>query len=723
LNGDSNLSGYYPKGPPRGKGPVGGFRPGTVRSVAVTAPFGSAAYDPEAAELLVWPAPGIARVFGLRFADIFGSFGIARERGRVEQNDGNTCLVGGFFAIDVEGLEDIDADVELRLTVNREAADSLLVGYDANGTPENLRRVAVPGPERWTRVTVRLERARFAGRGPRGTDLLLGAPGADFTGTNGDPDKIVLAAIELKPVGDIAPEARNAHLDLVVRDEHGEPTAARVGIYDAGGREVLPGLDGVPIGRYGEDVRHVALRSISALESTPEGPREAWPVANRWVMYVDGHWGGDVAAGTYDLVLMKGPEYRWVTRRIAVAPGTTHREEVRMQRWIDLPATGWRSGDAHIHLARNTAKDDAILKVANAEDVHVANLLRMGNLTQVAYEQGTFGAQGWAHEGAHHLASGQEDPRTGRRGHTLHLNVAEPVRDPDRYFLYHETFERLRADGAITGYAHAGTTWFDELAGLALDIPFGLVDLIEVAQAGLRTDPWYDFLNLGYRITPVAGSDWPYINTVGTVRSYVHVGEARTMPGWFEGLRAGRTFVTNGPLLRLDVGEAGMGDQIDAKPGTQLRVQARADLSPDRGPLERFELVVHGDVVATGELEQDGASARLEHRLAVTGGMWFAVRAFGSERSFAHSAPVYVPVNEGTWRVDAAETIVGRMRASMDRLISSEPDVWAEDLEPWDTEETYASTWARLLPELAQRVAGANRRYEDLLERIARSLT
>lgn len=690
--------------------------------MAVTAPFGPAAYDPEAAESLVWTMPGVARVFGLRFADVFGSFGIARERGRVEQVDGRPCLVGGFFAIDIEEPEDIDTDVELTLTLDREAADSVLVGYDANGTPENLRRVAVPAGEgRWARVTVRLDRARFAGRGPRGTDLLLGAPGADFTGHAGDAKKIVVAAIEVTPVGDVVAEVRDAHLALTVLDEHGEPTAVRVGIYDAGGREVLPGDDAVPIGRYGEDVRHVALRSISAEESTPEGPREAWPMANRWVMYVDGRWGADIAAGTYDLVLMKGPEYRWERRRISIAPGAAHREEVRMQRWTDLPAAGWRSGDAHVHLARDGGNDDAILKVASAEDVHVANLLRMGNLTEVAYEQDAFGPDGWAHGGEHHLASGQEDPRTGRRGHTLHLNVAEPVRDPDRYFLYHETFERLRAGGAITGYAHAGTAWFDELAGLALDVPFGLVDLIEVAQAGLRTDPWYDFLNLGYRITPVAGSDWPYINAVGTVRSYVHVGEAPTIPGWFEGLRAGRTFVTDGPLLTLEVGGAGMGAEIAASPGTELTVRARADLGPDRGALDRLELVMQGDVVATGESGAGGTAATLEHRLVVAGGTWLAVRAYGVERTFAHSAPVYVPVDGATWRADAAEAIVGRMRASMDRMMSSEPDVWAEDLEPWDTEGSYASTWARLLPELAQRVAEANRRYDDLLARIARS--
>ena len=46
----------------------------------------------------------------------------------------------------------------------------------------------------------------------------------------------------------------------------------------------------------------------------------------------------------------------------------------------------------------------------------------------------------------------------------------------------------------MSGYAHVGSDWFGESAGLALDVPFGIVDVVEVLQAyRLRIHPWYDF--------------------------------------------------------------------------------------------------------------------------------------------------------------------------------------------------------------------------------------
>jgi hypothetical protein len=675
-------------------------------------------YDPEQAHDVPWSEPGVGRVVGLRFADAFGSFALAREPGRVETIDGRRCLVGGFFAVDVEGLHDIDGQVDLTLVLDRETSDAVLVGYDANVESENLRSVTVPaGASRWAEVTVRLERARFAGRGPRGTDLLLGAPGADFGDHAGDATRIAVASLRVRPAGEVAPAPTDARLELRFLDEGGVPTAARIGVYAADGREVLPGGDAVPIRRYGETVRQFALRSISAEESGP-GEREAWPHPNRWAMYVDGTWSADVAAGTYEIVAAKGPEYRWSRVRVDVPPGAAVREDIRLTRWSDLPSEGWRSGDAHIHLPRDTADDPAVLAVADAEDIGVANLLQMGNLSITAFGQPAFGPAGRAAAHGRHLVSGQEDPRTGRRGHTLHLDVAQAVRDPARYFLYHETLERLREGGAITGYAHAGTGWFDELAGLALDVPFGLVDLIEVAQAGLRTDPWYDFLNLGYRLTPVAGSDWPYINAVGTVRSYVNTGDDEGPDGWFAGLRAGRTFVTDGPLLSLTVDGAGMGDALAAAPGDDLTVRATARLNPDIDVLDRMELVVQGDVAITAPREQGRDAIELEHTLPVTRGTWVAVRAFGVGRGFAHSAPVYVPVADGTWRADVAERIVARMKAALARLLSEDFDVWTEELEPWDTHAVYRDTWLRLLPELEARAERASRRYDELLARI-----
>jgi hypothetical protein len=150
--------------------------------------------------------------------------------------------------------------------------------------------------------------------------------------------------------------------------------------------------------------------------------------------------------------------------------------------------------------------------------------------------------------------------------------------------LYHETFERLR----VGGRPPATRTW---TAGgslttrAALDVPFGLVDLVEVLQAGtLHTAQWYDFLNLGYRLVPIAGSDWPYIDMVGSVRNMVHVEGGLTPDRWFEALRAGRTFVTSGPMLTLRVGEAD--GTRSGRPGD--RGPRTATQSPDLGPIERL---------------------------------------------------------------------------------------------------------------------------------------
>lgn len=89
----------------------------------------------------------------------------------------------------------------------------------------------------------------------------------------------------------------------------------------------------------------------------------------------------------------------------------------------------------------------------------------MGNVGAQYFAQPGYGPNARVSRDDYNLVSGQEDPRTGRRGHTLHLNIAERARDLDRYFLYHELFARLRAGGSVSGYAHVGSDWFGERSG------------------------------------------------------------------------------------------------------------------------------------------------------------------------------------------------------------------------------------------------------------------
>ncbi|MFM7784171.1 MAG: CehA/McbA family metallohydrolase, partial [Gammaproteobacteria bacterium] len=247
----------------------------------------------------------------------------------------------------------------------------------------------------------------------------------------------------------------------------------------------------------------------------------AWTNPGRFVFYVDGSYSAAVPAGDYELFVWKGPEYRLGKRRIRLAPGSTHLEELRLERWLDLPAAGWYSGDAHIHIGRAGPGANArVLAYTRAEDIHVANLLQMGTVASADnFAQYAFGPAGLHVDGTHALVPGQESPRSSHRGHTIGLNARNLAWSREGYFVYDRAAERIRAEGGLYGYAHVALDTFNLRYGLAIDVPLGIVDFLEVLQMGLLDTRYlYDFLNLGFRVLPAAGSDYPYIDIAGTER-------------------------------------------------------------------------------------------------------------------------------------------------------------------------------------------------------------
>ena len=264
---------------------------------------------------------------------------------------------------------------------------------------------------------------------------------------------------------------------------------------------------------------------------------------------------------------------------------------VALERYVNMPAKGWYSGDAHIHLTRDNVADPVIWGMVAAEDVHVGNLLEMGNISGTHFKQPKeWGRASRFERDGHFILSGQEDPRTWFLGHTIHHNLQTPIHAaPNEYFLYKKVFDESHAQGGVSGFAHAG--WGQRGAdpaqmdrGMALLAPFGSVDFIEVLQGGrLTSDGWYRLLNLGLRVTPAAGSDWPYTDFPGVVRNYVKLDGPLNVDRWFESFRAGHTYVTNGPLVELTVNGQPMGSEIRVKKGTKLEILASARSQSGRG--------------------------------------------------------------------------------------------------------------------------------------------
>ena len=216
--------------------------------------------------------------------------------------------------------------------------------------------------------------------------------------------------------------------------------------------------------------------------------------------------------------------------------------------------------------------------------------------------------------------------------------------------------ELLPLPSGLRGVAPAGrrvrlrapAELFNGRRRIALDVPFGIVDFVEILQQRRPpTSLWYGFLNLGYKLLPAAGSDFPYMDLPGVVRSYVKIDGLFSVDAWFDGFRAGRLYVTNGPLLEVTANGGTLGDELHVEPGAPVEVVAEASLNPDLDRLDRLELVVHGEVVA---IEPANGRDRVRLRTTVTAdrSLWLAVRAFGErqEQGKPHGGPQRPPLRD-----------------------------------------------------------------------------
>jgi hypothetical protein len=68
---------------------------------------------------------------------------------------------------------------------------------------------------------------------------------------------------------------------------------------------------------------------------------------------VDGNYEGKLPEGTYEIVATRGPEFRAYRSSFEVKKNQTSKVTVSLDRYANMPAKGWYSGDAHIHLTRD----------------------------------------------------------------------------------------------------------------------------------------------------------------------------------------------------------------------------------------------------------------------------------------------------------------------------------------------------------------------------------
>jgi hypothetical protein len=420
----------------------------------------------------------------------------------------------------------------------------------------------------------------------------------------------------------------------------------------------------------------------------------------------------ELPPGKYTITAERGHEYLPATQNLTLNGKPAH-VSLKLRRWIDMAKHGWHSGDTHVHRTL-----EELPNVMLAEDLNVAFPLVYWVTEAFAPPKSS-------------ARSAQQDPpaevievdrshliyprnteyeifTVNKKSHTLgalfllrHKRVFDKGAPPLMGIV-----NEARADGALLDLDKPNWPWSMILVALLK------VDLYELANnhmwrtefgfpnfgeppppymkierdiKGFTERGWIDFnfqnyyalLNCGFKMQPTAGTaSGVHPVPLGFGRVYVYKAKGFDFDGWFAGLKGGSSFVTTGPMLRVDVAGNKPGSLIipKSKP-REFRVKGVAESAQ---PLDRIEIIVNGDVQKTltpanRKTERGGYESPIDDVAAFDGSTWIAVRCWeprpGGRLRYAHTAPWHVLIKDSPLRPRRVETafLIQRVRSQIER--------------------------------------------------------
>lgn len=381
--------------------------------------------------------------------------------------------------------------------------------------------------------------------------------------------------------------------------------------------------------------------------------------------YIDGRCQGWLPRGEVIVDVARGFEYEPLRTRVTIEPGQQELT-LRLKRWTNMNAQRWFSGDSHVHfLGAQGAHHEA-----QAEDLNVVNLLasQWGHL--FTNTEDFLGAPSVSNAGNTVIYTSQEN-RQHILGHLTLWGLKHPVSPrgsagPDEGILG-GTLDVTMSHWADATHAQGGTVILPHLPNPngepAALIATGRADAVEMIEFGdYKHLEYYRYLNAGYRLPLVGGTDKMSSEVpVGLYRTYAYIppDEPFTYDNWTKAVRAGRTFLSGGPMLSFTVNGAQIGDTMMLSSGGTLEVEATAE---SIFPMHTLQIVQQGKVVASTEETNGARRLHLKAQVKVDGHTWFAARCGGQgygamhhhdvwKRSiFAHTSPIYVAVG-GEWHM------------------------------------------------------------------------
>jgi hypothetical protein len=411
-------------------------------------------------------------------------------------------------------------------------------------------------------------------------------------------------------------------------------------------------------------------------------------LGKRWC-YVDGSFTLAVPASGVTLEIRRGLETLPLTATIPGGGGAGQavQKTFRLRRWVDMRHEGYFNGDIHAHLP---VPGEAVGQM-RAEDLNALVLLYLPDPDNPPAINKCFTGRLDTHSTPGcEIYVGQEI-QDWQMGHLNMVGLTKLVPGYPRaggtleYWKSQPNWDLVRALRAVR--EQNGTVFWPHMsslpgAQLPIAVALGLVDGIELVtwsdptQLPNHWGPWldsgmpqaefpvlrgvdlyYQFLNAGFRLPIAAGTDkFGEEIPLGSNRVYARVAEPAGYEAWLAAVKAGRGFVTNGPLLEFTADEARPGDVVEFT-GTRrihARVRARSIL-----PFTTLEIVMNGTPVGHKTIpNRDGPgkdglyTMEVEATVELARSGWLAARVVDHpdlknrilprELSvFAHTDPIY----------------------------------------------------------------------------------
>lgn len=410
--------------------------------------------------------------------------------------------------------------------------------------------------------------------------------------------------------------------------------------------------------------------------------------------------------GTYSVEYTRGPEYHLKHDTVEIAASRPQTLTFRLDRWIRPSDWGWYSGDHHIHAAGCAHYEDPtqgvfpqdMIRHIKGEALNVGNVLTWGPCFY--FQKQFFEAKVSSLSTRENLMRYDVEVSGFPSSHSGHLTLlklnqqeypgTKRIEDWPTWDL--PILKWARSQGAVVGFAHSG--WgleveteklphyemppFDGIGAneYIVDVTHDMVDFISTVDtpAHWELNIWYHTLNCGFRTRISGETDFPciYGERVGLGRVYVKLDEALSYDGWVEGLRRGRSYVSDGKSHLMDFRLNGLfvgteGSEVKLAAPGKVRVRARVaallgeqpneeirSLPLDRKPywdIERtrigrtrqvpVELVVNGYTVAKKSIVADGSIQDVSFEVSIERSSWVAMRIFPS----SHTNPIFVVVD------------------------------------------------------------------------------